>query len=104
MSLSDFNEQYVILQTKISDIFLYVPIRTFKEWNTPWKKMIFLFCSKYHWKNRCFSFEANVAGIVRDRKKFSENRMASYNKASGKATINTDDALPNALINYIAYL
>jgi len=24
------------------------------------KKLIFLFCSEYHWKNRCFSFEANV--------------------------------------------
>jgi len=42
----------------------------------------------------------NVAGIVRDRKKFSENRMALYNKASGKVSRRSAYALRNALINY----
>jgi len=63
--------------------------------------MIFLFCSEYHWKNQYFSFEANVAGNVRDRKKFLENRMASYNKTSGKISRRSAHALRNALINYI---
>ena len=48
---------------------MYFFIRThthFQGGRIPFRKKVF----------RCFSFEANVAGIVRDRKKFqNENRM-----------------------------
>ena len=57
---------YIILQTKISDMYFFIRTHTH-----------FQGIEHSLEKNRCFSFEANVAGIVRDRKKFqNENRIA----------------------------